>query len=300
MSVNQPSFEGEDRKSGRNGGKSSKRNGNTVSILMLGDVVGRPGRRAVREHLAGVRKKLGVDAVIANGENAAAGIGITPATAKELFTSGVDFITTGNHVWRHREVLPYLDQEVRLIRPRNYPPGAPGRGYGVFQIREGVRIGVLNLQGRVFMDPVDCPFRSADSLLKEVVMGRDLQGIIVDFHAEATSEKVAMGFHLDGRVSAVLGTHTHIPTADGRVLPGGTAYQTDIGMTGCYDSVIGMRSEGIIERFLTCLPRKFEPVHGNGMLTGALVRLDAKTGRCQEIRPLRRGAGLPETDYSKT
>ncbi|WP_143814945.1 TIGR00282 family metallophosphoesterase [Magnetofaba australis] len=267
----------------------------TVRILIFGDVVGRPGRRALKEHLPTLRKTHCADAVIVNGENAAAGIGVTPDTAEELFAAGADLITSGNHVWRYRDIHEYMGRQRRLLRPMNYPPGAPGHGHGVFQTDGGVRIGVLNLIGRVFMEPVDCPFRAADAFLDKISLGREADVIIVDMHAEATSEKVAMGRYLDGRVSAVVGTHTHIPTADHRVLAGGCGYMTDLGMTGCYESVIGMELDSVLPRFTSKLPSRFEAAQGEASISGALIVVNRRTGRCESIQPVRRGPDLDAT-----
>ncbi|MBF0382168.1 MAG: YmdB family metallophosphoesterase, partial [Magnetococcales bacterium] len=230
-----------------------------------------------------------------NGENAAGGLGITKDITEELLSNGVNLITSGNHIWRHKEVHSFIGLERRLLRPANYPSGAPGFGSGVFTTREGVRVGVLNIIGRVFMEPLDCPFKAADNYLKKTVIGRDVDAIIVDFHAEATSEKVAMGLYLDGRVTAVLGTHTHIPTADHRVLPGGTGYMTDVGMSGCYDAIIGMKKESVLPRFLTGIPTRFQPMDTIGSFCGAVVTFDPKTGKCVKVRPVRRGGVLEET-----
>ncbi|MBF0144217.1 MAG: TIGR00282 family metallophosphoesterase [Magnetococcales bacterium] len=265
-----------------------------MTILLVGDVVGKSGRRCLREHLPRLRAVFNLALVVVNGENASSGVGLTPATTDEIFAMGADVVTSGNHIWRHKEILPYLSQERRLLRPRNYPPGVPGFGFGVFRVG-GARVGVLNLQGRVFMEAVDCPFRVADDLLREVHLARDVEALVVDFHAEASSEKMAMGWHLDGRVSAVLGTHTHVPTADHRILPRGTGYQTDVGMSGCYESVIGMKVETALPRFLTQLPTRFEPAGGPGTLAGTVVRVDPATGRCREIIPVRVGGVLAPT-----
>lgn len=266
-----------------------------ISVLLIGDVFGKSGRGAMKEHLQGVRRDYNLSGVIANGENAAGGIGITQPVTEEILSMGVNLLTSGNHVWRHKEILGFLAMERRLLRPANYPTGAPGFGSGMFTTPEGVKVGVLNLIGRVFMDPLDCPFKAADAYLKRFVMGRDVDAIIVDFHAEATSEKVAMGSYLDGRVTAVLGTHTHIPTADHRVLPGGSGYMTDVGMTGCYDSIIGMKRESVMPRFLTGIPSRFQPKDGEGSFCGAVVTFDSKNGRCLRVQPVRRGGSLEDT-----
>ncbi|MBF0340651.1 MAG: TIGR00282 family metallophosphoesterase [Magnetococcales bacterium] len=267
-----------------------------MGVLLIGDIFGRPGRRALACHLAALKAASGAEFVIANGENAAAGVGITPDVADELFKVGVDVITTGNHVWRHKEILPVLADHKRILRPLNYPPGAPGRGMGIFTTAGGVRIGVLNLQGRVFMEDLDCPFRVADAVLDANRLGRDADLWIVDMHAEATSEKMALALHLDGRVTAVVGTHTHVPTADHRVLKQGAGFVTDVGMTGCYDSIIGMRADTVMPKFLTKMPTRFEPATGEAMLCAVLIRADVQTGRCLTIQPARKGVGLTESD----
>ncbi|MBF0178870.1 MAG: TIGR00282 family metallophosphoesterase [Magnetococcales bacterium] len=264
-------------------------------VLMIGDIFGKPGRRALARYLPEVKATHGVDFVIANGENAAAGVGITPDVAMDLLGAGVDMLTTGNHVWRHKEILSIMEDNRRILRPLNFPPGTPGRGYGVYQSTNGARIGVMNLQGRVFMEALDCPFRTADQLLDQVRLGRDVDIWLVDMHAEASSEKMALACHLDGRVTAIFGTHTHVPTADHRVLRQGTGFITDVGMTGCYDSVIGMSAVSVMPKFLTKMPTRFEAAMGDAMLCGALIRADATTGRCLAIAPLRMGAGLAES-----
>ncbi|HHY33412.1 MAG TPA: TIGR00282 family metallophosphoesterase [Firmicutes bacterium] len=261
----------------------------TARILFIGDIVGKPGRRVCQALLPDLVQELGADAVIANGENAAGGFGLTAETADEIFRSGVNVITTGNHVWNKREFYPVLAANERVLRPANYPPGAPGRGVTVVQLASGLRLCVVNLAGRVFMGPVDCPFRAADRILEEQTSKCDV--IVVDFHAEATSEKVALGWYLDGRVACVVGTHTHVQTADERVLPSGTAYITDLGMTGPVDSVIGVRKDIIVERFLTGLPAKFETASGVAQLSGAVVTVDASTGKAKSIERVLRVEG---------
>ncbi|MCE2405404.1 MAG: TIGR00282 family metallophosphoesterase [Dehalococcoidia bacterium] len=245
-----------------------------MRILLIGDVIGKPGRRAVRTLVPGLRQEMGIDLVIANGENTAGGFGITPGTAQELLDSDVDVITSGNHIWKQKEIVPYIEEEWPLIRPANYPEGAPGRGH--------IRIGdtlVLNLMGRVFMNTLDCPFRTADRLLKEQAGGPNApRAVIVDFHGEATSEKQAMGWYLDGRVSAVVGTHTHVPTADARILPNGTAFVTDLGMAGPRDSVIGCEPEGVLRGFLTQMPRKLTVATGPVVLNSVLIDVDEERG----------------------
>ncbi len=235
----------------------------------------------VDRHLGSLVDRHMIDLVVANAENAAAGFGVTPDVVAELFDAGVDVLTTGNHVWDKKEALPILEQERRLLRPANYPPGLPGRGWGVFRTSADVPVAVVNLEGRVFMNNLDCPFRAADAIL-EALPGRP-PVVLVDFHAETTSEKNALGAYLDGRVSAVLGTHTHVQTADERLMPGGTAFISDAGMTGSRDSVIGIRKELSVERFLTQLPVRFEVAKREPMLCGVVVTVDETTGRAQGI-----------------
>ncbi len=254
----------------------------------MGDIFGRPGRTIVREHLGALVKEHGVDLCIANGENAAGGFGLTPQIAEEFFDLGVDVLTTGNHVWDKRELVDYFNAAAnepysparRVLRPANYPAGTPGVGVYEGTTRGGVEYAVINLQGRVFMANIDDPFRVADRLLAQI----KAKVIFVDFHAEATSEKVALGWYLDGRVTALIGTHTHIPTADTRLLPGGTAYQTDVGMTGPYDSVIGVQKDQIVQRFLTSLPARFEAAVNDVRFCAVLVECDASTGRATGIQ----------------
>ena len=258
-----------------------------MRILFVGDIFGRAGRVILREHLAGLLKKHAVDLCIVNGENAAGGFGLTPPIAEEFFDLGVDVITTGNHVWDKRELVDYFNAAVtepysparRILRPANYPAGTPGVGVYEGTTGTGVAYAVVNLQGRVFMANIDDPFRVADEVLASIAT----KVIFVDFHAEATSEKVALGWYLDGRVTAVIGTHTHIPTADARVLPGGTAYQTDVGMTGPYDSVIGVQKEQVLQRFLTSIPGRFEAAIHDVRFCAALVDCDESTGRASSI-----------------
>ncbi len=254
--------------------------------LVIGDVVGRPGRRAVSECLPALVAEFSVDIVIANGENAAGGAGITKETAQPLFEAGVDVITTGNHVWSHRDSYPYLDEEPRVLRPANFPEGAPGRGSNVFESGAGIKIGVINLQGRTFMQPIDDPFRVGLSHVIEI--GDKCDVVVVDLHAEATSEKMAFAYYVDGRAACVYGTHTHVQTADERVLPGGTAYITDIGMTGPSESIIGMQPEAIIRRFTTGLPSKFDVAKGPVMLCGVVLDVDESSGKARAITRIRR------------
>lgn len=259
-----------------------------MRLLFIGDIFGRPGRTIVRENVQRLVSEHNVDLVIANAENSAGGFGVTPQIVEELFELEIDVLTTGNHVWDKREIIDYFNsaqsepysQARRVLRPANYPAGTPGVGIYQGTARNGVSYAVINLQGRVFMANIDDPFRVADDLLKQV----KAKVIFVDMHAEATSEKVALGFYLDGRVTAVVGTHTHVPTADDRILPGGTAYQTDVGMTGPYDSVIGVQKELIIQRFLTNLPLRFEPATGDVRLCGTLIDCDETSGRARTIQ----------------
>lgn len=251
-----------------------------MKILMIGDICGRPGRRILRSTLPRLRREHDAALVIANGENAAGGAGITADTAEEIFAAGVDVITGGNHTWHNRDAYGLLDAHPRLLRPANYPPGAPGRGAVTVEAGGG-RVSILNLQGRVFMGELDDPFRAAEGWVAELRKATPV--IIVDFHAEATSEKLAMGWYLDGKVSAVVGTHTHVQTADERILPQGTAYITDVGMTGPRDGIIGMDREVILERFLTGLPTRFTVARGETQLCGVALEIDA-AGRAQNIQ----------------
>jgi hypothetical protein len=246
----------------------------------MGDVIGKPGREAVKETLPRLRDEYGITLAIANGENAAGGIGLTPGTAQELFDSGIDVITTGNHVWAHHEVIPYLDSAAAVIRPLNYPPRTPGRGYWIKD-----NIMVVNIIGRTFVGDFDCPFRAMDKLLGE--LDRKPAVIIVDFHAEATSEKVAMGRYLDGRVSAVLGTHTHIGTIDACILPKGTAYVTEIGMVGPINSVIGVEVSAVIDRFLTQIPKRFSVAKGQVSFDAIVVEATDNSGKAIDIKRVR-------------
>ncbi len=257
-----------------------------MKILFIGDIVGSPGREAVKKLLPELKKEYRLNFVIANAENAAGGSGITLAVAEELFASGLDALTSGDHIWKKREVLEIINQEERILRPTNFPAGAPGHGWGVFKTKDALKVGVVNVQGRVFMEALECPFRASrqaqESLFQETKI------IIVDIHAEATSEKVALGWYLDGKVSAVLGTHTHIQTADERILPQGTAYITDVGMTGPLDSVIGRKIEDVLERFLTCVPTRFEVAKENIQLQGAVLDIDEQTGKARSIERIQR------------
>ena len=258
-----------------------------MKTLFIGDIVGSPGRRIVKHSLAALEAEHGVDLVIANCENAAAGFGITPALVEELLGAGIDVLTSGNHIFDRKEILPFFasgSADGHLLRPANYPDGTPGTGLFLGQTQTGTPYAVLNLQGRVFMPSIDCPFHTADRLLASLPPTTRL--ILVDMHAETTSEKQAMGWHLDGRVSAVVGTHTHVPTADERILPHGTAYITDVGMTGPYDSIIGNVKEDVLQRFLTGLPNRLEVASGNVRLCGAVLDIDENTGRARRIMRL--------------
>jgi metallophosphoesterase (TIGR00282 family) len=258
-----------------------------VNILFVGDVFGPAGRRIVREHLPHVMETNAVDLLVINGENAAGGFGITPAIAEELFDLGAQVITTGNHVWDKKEILEYMDvaetsheRGRRVLRPANYAVGTPGYGMYEGELANGQAYAVMNLQGRVFMGSCDDPFRKADALLGKM----KAKVVLVDFHGEATSEKSALGWYLDGRVTAVLGTHTHVPTADERLLEHGTAYQTDVGMSGPFDSVIGVEKEMVVQRFLTGMPGKFEAAKGNPKMCATLIECDGGTGRATGIK----------------
>lgn len=248
-----------------------------MNVLMVGDIVGRTGRRVVKEVIRNYRKKYRVDFVIANGENAAGGNGITREIADELFEAGIDFITMGNHTWDKKEILQFIEHEPYLIRPANYPPDTPGKGSAVIKLANQLKIGVINLSGRVFMTPLDCPFRTAEALVKTIA--KETSNIIIDFHGEATSEKIAFAWYMDGKVSAVIGTHTHVQTADERILPQGTGYITDVGMTGPQNSVLGVQTDLVIQKFLTQMPVRFEVAEGTAQLNGLFLRIDEKTGK---------------------
>lgn len=257
-----------------------------MKILFIGDTVGKAGRTIVHQHLKHLREEYAVDLTILNCENAAAGFGVTPKMADEFFDWGIDVLTSGNHIWDKKEIVPYLGKNTRILRPANYPPDNPGRGLAVLKTGSGEEAAVLNLQGRVFMPPTDDPFRVADAELAKIP--KRIKVIFVDMHGEATSEKVAMGWYLDGRVSAVIGTHTHIPTADETILPGGTAYQTDAGMSGPFFSVIGVIKEDVIKRFLTSISERFEEASQGAQLNGVFVDVDSETGKARRIERIRR------------
>lgn len=253
-------------------------------ILFIGDIVGSPGRRAVSQTLPRLKEELRPSFIIANGENVAGGVGITRDTAEELLYAGVDVITLGNHAWAKREVYPFLDKEPRVLRPANYPDGVPGRGWGIYSTRSGEHIGVVSLCGRVFMDHLENPFKVADAILGTI--SEDTDVIFIDFHGEATSEKYAFGWYMDGRAHAVVGTHTHVQTADERILPNGTAYITDAGMTGPRDSVIGVTKDLIISRFLTQMPSRFEVADGDTVFSAVVIDIDTSTKRATSIQRL--------------
>lgn len=260
-----------------------------MKLLFIGDIVGRPGRELVKQGLTAIVRAHDIDLVIANGENAAAGFGITREIGDQLFSYGIDVMTSGNHIWDKKEVLDYIVAEPRLLRPANYPAGTPGRGVTVVRSRGDVPVGIINVMGRVFMHAIDDPFTLARREA-ERLRGDGVRVVFVDMHAEATSEKVAMGWHLDGHVTAVVGTHTHVQTADNRVLPGGTAYLTDVGMTGPHDGVIGVEKGAVLGRFLTGLPARFETATGDPLLHAVVVTADPATGRARAIDRLSLGA----------
>lgn len=257
-----------------------------MKILLVGDVVGRPGRRAVHRLLPALRREHDLDFVIVNAENAAAGYGVTASTARELLDAGADCLTTGNHVWAQKEAYELVERDHRILRPANFPPDAPGRGACVYEAAGGGAVGVINLIGRIFMEPADCPFRIGRELAAD--LGRQCDAIIVDFHAEATSEKAACAFHLDGLVTAVIGTHTHVQTADERIFPHGTAFISDCGMTGPLDTIIGVRPEIVVRRFVTGLPARFDvPKGGAAVLSAVLVETDPRALAARTIHRIR-------------
>jgi metallophosphoesterase (TIGR00282 family) len=256
-----------------------------MRILVLGDVVGRPGRGAIRELVPSLITNESVDLAMANAENATGGMGVDVKSAEELFSAGLHVLTSGNHIWKKKEIFPYMEENPRLLRPANYPPGTPGRGWFEWEGPHGLRVLVVNLEGRVFMRNLEDPFRFVDAILQEHRHYSPV--VLVDMHAEATSEKMAMGWFLDGRVSLVYGTHTHVQTADERILPGGTAYITDLGMCGPLDSVIGIEKEIVIEGFLSQRPRRFEVARDNVVLQGVLLDVDEESGKAKNIRRIR-------------
>ena len=264
-----------------------------MRILYCGDVVGRSGREAVDRHVPALRRELGLDFVLVCGENAAGGFGITAEICQEFYKVGVDAITLGNHSWDQREIIGYIDGDKRLLRPQNYPKGTPGRGVGEYVTAAGRKVLVVHVMTRLFMDPLDDPFACVEAALAPHRLGRTVDAAILDIHGEATSEKMALGHLVDGRVSLAAGTHTHVPTADAQILPGGTAYLTDIGMCGDYDSVIGMKKEPIIQRFVRKLPtERMTPAEGEATLCAVYVETDDKTGLARTISPVRLGGRL--------
>ena len=266
-----------------------------MRLLFVGDVMGRSGRNAITAELPKLRASLKLDAVVVNGENAAGGAGITEQICTEILDAGADVVTLGNHAWDQREALVFIERQPRLIRPVNYPPGAPGRGANLFDLANGQRLLVINVMGRIFMDALDDPFPAVDREVDACPLGSACDAILVDVHAEATSEKQAFGHHLDGRVSLVVGTHTHIPTADHQIMPGGTGYMTDAGMTGDFDSVVGVHKDEPLRRFLTKIPGgRFEPASGPPTLCGVAVEINDRTGLATKIAPLRLGGCLSQ------
>jgi metallophosphoesterase (TIGR00282 family) len=255
-----------------------------MKLLFFGDVVGKPGRQALKLRAQALAASEGADLLVANGENSSGGIGVDPGSARDLFSNGIHVLTSGNHIWHRKEIYEYLDASDRLLRPANFAPGVPGRGWAVYETAKGP-VAVVNLIGRVFMAPADCPFRAADAILERI--GGRARVILVDMHAEATSEKMGMGRYLDGRVSAVVGSHTHVQTADETVLPGGTAYITDTGMCGPLDSVIGMRTEQVLKRFVDQLPVRYDVGEGPPLLQAVAIDVDETTGKARGIRRIR-------------
>jgi metallophosphoesterase (TIGR00282 family) len=277
---------------GRVGGSAA-----LMRILFLGDVVGRPGRVAVMEQLPALRERYALDFVVVNGENAAGGFGITEPILNELLDAGADVVTTGNHVFDQREALVFIERHDRLLRPLNFPPGTPGKGAGLFKAKSGAEVLVINAQGRVFMADLDDPFRAVERELEACGLKSGADAILIDFHAEATSEKEALGHLVDGRASAVIGTHTHVPTADEQILNKGTAYISDAGMCGDFDSVLGMDKEEPLQRFLTKIPSgRFSPSSGEATLCGVAIEVDDETGLARDIAPLRLGGRLSQTE----
>jgi metallophosphoesterase (TIGR00282 family) len=266
-----------------------------MRILFVGDVMGRSGRDALEKHLPRLREELEPDVVIVNGENAASGAGITEKICKQFYELGVDCVTTGNHVWDQREIIPYIGRDKKLLRPLNYPPGTPGSGAYKHKLADGRTITIINAMARLFMDALDDPFRLVREFLEEEKLGKTSDAIFVDFHGETTSEKMSFAHYFDGKLSAVIGTHTHIPTADAHVLPGGTAYMSDAGMTGDYDSVIGVEKEIAMHRFVKKMPgERLRPAKGEGTLCGALIVTNDKNGRAETIEPVRVGGILSQ------
>ncbi|MFQ6031910.1 MAG: TIGR00282 family metallophosphoesterase [Candidatus Zixiibacteriota bacterium] len=265
-----------------------------MNILLIADIVGKPGRWAVSQVLPELKKTHQVDFTIANVENAAGGFGLTREIAQRIRHYGVDCLTSGNHIWDRKDILPYLNENSRILRPANYPPDVPGRGVGIFELSDDSKIGVINIQGKVYIKEIDCPFRIADREIEKI--REQTKIIVVDLHAEATSEKMALGWHLDGKVSAVLGTHTHVQTADEVIFPQGTAYITDVGMTGAHDSVIGITKKDAIARFLTQIPRRFTLAKDDIKFCGALVKIDPDSGKATSIERIKIDLPKPEEE----
>ncbi len=263
-----------------------------MNILLIADIMGKPGRWAVSQILPELKKIHQIDFTIANVENAAGGFGLTREIAQKIRHYGVDCLTSGNHIWDRKDIFPYLNENPRILRPANYPPDVPGRGAGIFELIDNSKIGVINIQGKVYIKEIDCPFRIADREIEK--LKKETEVIIVDLHAEATSEKMALGWYLDGKVSAVLGTHTHVQTADEIILPQGTAYITDVGMTGPHDSVIGITKQDAIARFLTQIPRRFTLAKNDIKFCGALVKIDPDSGRASSIERIKIDIPQPE------
>ena len=270
-----------------------------MKVLYIGDVVGKSGRKAVLEHMPRLRDELALDFVVVNGENAAHGFGITAAICEQFFEAGADVITTGNHAWDQREIIDYIDTEPRLLRPVNYPEGTPGKGSGEYKTKDGKSVVVIQAMGRLFMDPLDDPFAAVSTAMLNKRLGETVDFVMIDIHAEATSEKMAMGHSFDGRASLIAGTHSHIPTADAQILPNGTAYQTDVGMCGDYNSVIGMTKEPAIGRFTSKMPtQRLEPASGEGTLCAVYVETDDATGLATEVAPVRIGGRLIQSNVN--
>lgn len=266
-----------------------------MRIVFIGDIMGRSGREALEKHLPRVREELEPDVIIVNGENATNGRGINIKTCKQFYELGVDCITTGNHIWDQREIIPHITKDKKLLRPMNFPPKTPGNGSYKHKLKDGRTITIVNAMGRLFMDAIDDPFRAIDEFLKDEKLGRDTNAIFVDFHGETTSEKLSFAHYIDGKVTGVVGTHTHVPTADTHVMEKGTAYQTDAGMTGDYNSVIGVEKEIAMHRFIKKMPgERFRPASGAGTLCGCLIVSNDKTGKAKSIEPIRLGGILPE------
>ncbi|OQY28355.1 MAG: metallophosphoesterase [Candidatus Cloacimonetes bacterium 4572_55] len=265
-----------------------------MRVLIIGDIIGRPGRSLIARNLPKLQQEYEIDFTIANGENVAGGIGATRKTVEKLFSYGIDAITSGNHIWKYKEIETYIEEQPNLFRPINYPPGAPGRGAAILYVHGTIPIALINVMGRVFMRPLDCPFRTVDAVLKKLKQKTKI--VIVDFHAEATSEKNAFGFHFDGQISAVIGTHTHVQTADERILPKGTAYITDVGMVGGRNSIIGSNAKNVIAGMIYGLPRKYEPEKNDVMINAVAVDIDERTGSARSIERISKSYPDPNNE----